>query len=144
MLCYVQAACSLILSNIIRCNQCIFHSSVRRHSSLTLSTFTSFLYLTAFRLYSLWYVGYLLDDFYDLQVRSCANFLMYKSACRPDSIEPPRLFGSMPSYFLSLLYCISQLFSILHRPFDFFIPLSNRPTSHGSLGASTALNQRGF
>jgi len=48
-----------------------------------------FLYHAAFKLYSLWHVGYLLDDFYDLQVCSYANFLMYNSACCPNSIELP-------------------------------------------------------
>jgi hypothetical protein len=58
-----------------------------------------FLYHTAFKLSSLWHVGYLLGDFYDFYVCSCTNLLMYNSARCPDSIEPPQLLGSTPSYF---------------------------------------------
>jgi hypothetical protein len=54
---------------------------------------------TAFKLCSLWHVGYLHDDFYGFHICSRASFLLYNPARRPDSIEPPRLLGSMPSYF---------------------------------------------
>ena len=83
-----------------------------------------FLYHTAFKLFSLWHVGYLLDDFYDLQVCSCANFLMYNSACRPDSIEPPQLLGSTPSYFpfAMVLHLIPR--SPSSSTISLFVPIS--------------------
>jgi hypothetical protein len=42
---------------------------------------------------------YLLDDFYDFQMCSRVNLLLYNPARYPDSIEPPQLLGSVPSYF---------------------------------------------
>lgn len=53
---------------------------------------------TASKLYSLWHVGYLLDDLYGFHVLSRVNLLLYNPASRPDSAEPPRLLGLMPSY----------------------------------------------
>jgi hypothetical protein len=56
---------------------------------------------TAFKLNSLWHVGYLLDDFYDFYVCSRVNLQLYNSARRPAFIKAPRLSGSMPSYWFS-------------------------------------------
>ena len=71
----------------------------------------------AFKLNSLWHVGYLVDDFYGLLVCSRANLLLYNPARRPDSIELLRLLGSKPSYILSLLYGITfSPTAILHFP----------------------------
>jgi hypothetical protein len=87
---------------------------------------------TAFKLYSLWHVGYLLDDFYHLHTCSRASLLLYNPARRPDSIEPPRLLGSMPSYFsvAIVLYLLTLLYSPpplprLRSPG----PVAQRPTS---------------
>ena len=56
---------------------------------------------TAFKLYSLWHVGYLLDDFYDFDVCSRVKLQLYNPARRPAFIKTPRLLGSMPSYWYS-------------------------------------------
>jgi hypothetical protein len=48
---------------------------------------------TAFKLYSLWHVGYPLDDFYGLHMCSRVHLLLYNPARRPASTEPPRLSG---------------------------------------------------
>jgi hypothetical protein len=87
---------------------------------------------TAFKLYSLWHVGCLLDDFYDLHTCSRASLLLYNPARHPDSIEPPRLLGSMPSYFsvAVVLYLLTLLYSPpplprLRSPG----PVAQRPTS---------------
>jgi hypothetical protein len=48
---------------------------------------------TAFKLYSLWHVGYLLDDFYGLHICSRVHLLLYNPARHPASTEPPRLSG---------------------------------------------------
>jgi hypothetical protein len=101
--------------------------------SLTKSTVPSFSFNhTAFKLYSLWHVGCLLDDFYDLHTCSRASLLLYNPARHPDSIEPPRLLGSMPSYFsvAVVLYLLTLLYSPpplprLRSPG----PVAQRPTS---------------
>lgn len=56
---------------------------------------------TALKLYSLWHVGYLLDDFYGFDVCSRVNLKLYNSARRPAFIKAPRLSGSLPSYWFS-------------------------------------------
>jgi hypothetical protein len=66
---------------------------------------------TAFKLSSLWHVGYVLDDFYGFQMCSRADLLMCNSARCPDSIEPPQLLGSMPSY---LCMCLRTAISVPH------------------------------
>lgn len=68
---------------------------------------------TAFKLNSLWHVGYLLDDFYGLHICSRASLLLYNPARHPDSIEPPRLLGQMPSYF-SVAIVLHHLLTLHH------------------------------
>jgi hypothetical protein len=48
---------------------------------------------TAFKLYSLWHVGYLFDDFYGFDMCSRVGLLPYNPARRPAIIKAPRLFG---------------------------------------------------
>lgn len=80
---------------------------------------------TAFKLNSLWHVGYLLDDFYGLHICSRASLPLYNPARRPDSTEPPRLLGSMPSYF-SVAVVLHHPPTLRHSP----LPL-NRPRPSG-------------
>jgi hypothetical protein len=58
-----------------------------------------FLYHTAFKLYSLWHVGYLHDDFYGFSVCSYFDLFTYSFARHPDFIKPPQRLGFTPSYF---------------------------------------------
>ena len=54
---------------------------------------------TAYKLYSLWHVGYLLDDFYAYIYALDSTFDLYNPARYPDSTKPPQLLGLVPSYF---------------------------------------------
>ena len=48
---------------------------------------------TAFKLNSLWHVGYLLDDFYGFDMCSRVNLQLYNSARRPALIQGATAFG---------------------------------------------------
>jgi hypothetical protein len=51
---------------------------------------------TAFKLHSLWHIGYLLDNFYGFDICSGVDPLAYDPARRLAFIKALRLFGSMP------------------------------------------------
>jgi hypothetical protein len=58
-----------------------------------------FFYHTTFKLYSLWYVGYLRDGLDGFCVYSRLGSVPYNSSRRPDFLKPPQLLGFAPSYF---------------------------------------------
>jgi hypothetical protein len=105
--------------------------AISRSCLLCLASHTfSFLFLfnhTASKLYSLWHIGYLLDDFYGLHICSRVHLLLYNPARRPASIEPPRPSGSTPSCFpwpLILPYHSSSISCFLHISFSQSLKLS--------------------
>ena len=57
------------------------------------SLFFLFSYHTAFKLYSLWHVGYLLDNFYDFHVCSRVKLQLFNPARRPALFQGATAFG---------------------------------------------------
>ena len=96
---------------------------------------------TAYKLYSLWHVGYLLDDFYAYIYALASTCNLYNPARCPDSTKPPQLSGSVPSYFLCvvLLHHFAHSLSSSTASLSSFSPRSSRSMSHESaLSDSTA------
>jgi len=50
---------------------------------------------TAFKLNSLWHIGYVLDNLYDFNMCSRVDLKLYNPARRPAFIKAPRLSGSI-------------------------------------------------
>jgi hypothetical protein len=88
---------------------------------------------TVSKLYSLWHIGYLLDDFYGLHICSRMHLLLYNPARRPASTEPPGLSGSTPSYF-PIAVMLDHILTPRHSPLPLlplrlFCQATQRPTS---------------
>jgi hypothetical protein len=78
---------------LVRCAAALANLAVTLLASLAF-----FFGQTAFKLNSLWHVGYLRDDLCDFCVCSRLSSVPYDSSRRPDFLKPPQLLGFAPSY----------------------------------------------
>lgn len=116
-------------------SSCLADIRILLVSSLPKFNFFFFFNHTAFKLYSLCHVGYLLDDFCVLNMCSCVGFQPYSPARDPDFFKPPPLLGFAPSYFPAVYFClpsclIPSRFLPLRLPRPLFDPIVQHPTSH--------------
>ena len=106
----------------------------RYHFRAMLQAALFFLNHTAFKLNSLWHVGYLRDNFCAFYVCSPLDFHSYSSARRPDFTKPPPLLGFVLSYFLVLVTPHRPLTllrsSISLPPHPISDPVVRCPSSH--------------
>jgi hypothetical protein len=104
----------------------IFRQADDHETSVRVSVWGLFFFClhTAFKLNSLWHVGYLPDNLCDFYLCSRLDFYSYSSARRPDFTKPPPLLGFVPSYFPAFL--------TLHLP-------PHSPPSSGITSASSDL-----
>ena len=100
-------------------------------SRLLIIFFFFFLNHTAFKLISLWHVGYSLDDFYGFFVCSRLGLLPYNYARRPDSTEPPQLLGLLPSYFLVI---------VTPRPSSYSPPMPSTSSPSSTLRSNRSMS----
>jgi len=120
----------------------VLHVNIGKRKTAHWSFFVFGFNHTAYKLYSLWHVGYLLDDFYAYICALASTCNLYNPARCPGSTKPPQLSGSMPSYFpcVVLQRHFAHSLSSSTASLSSFSPRSSRSMSHESALSDSTTN----